>query len=67
LYVAYCNRTGSNNTYNFCGDSCLVSPTGEIISEMGQKEGLLVGDILLAEISKSKTIYDYLKQRRLLY
>jgi 5-aminopentanamidase len=67
LYVAYCNRTGSNNTYHYCGDSCLVNPIGEIVSEMGKEEGLLVGDILLAEISKSKTIYDYLKQRRLLY
>lgn len=67
VYVAYCNRTGSNNAYSFCGESCLVNPLGELISELGQDEDLLVGHITLSEISKSKMLYDYLKQRRVLY
>jgi 5-aminopentanamidase len=67
LYVAYCNRTGANKTYRFCGESCLVNPLGELVCELGIDENLMFGEIRLEEISKSKTIYDYLKQRRLLY
>ncbi|MEW5786037.1 MAG: nitrilase-related carbon-nitrogen hydrolase, partial [Bacillota bacterium] len=38
MYVAYCNRTGDNKVYSFCGESCLVNPVGELICELGQEE-----------------------------
>lgn len=63
-FVAYCNRTGENSSYRFIGESCIVSPTGEIMGELNINEGLLVRELELHDIIKSKKVYNYLKDRK---
>ncbi len=66
-FVAYCNQVGSNNSWDFVGDSCLVNPSGEIICELAGEEGITAGDINLSEIARSQEVYNYLKERRVFF
>ena len=63
-YVIYCNRVGQNKFYTFCGESCLVNPFGEIVAELSHEEGFLTAKAPLVSITQSKTLYDYLDERR---
>ena len=61
MYVAYCNRTGTNELFIYEGESCIVTPQGTVTHQLGnQDEGLLTGTIDLQEVADSKKIYNYL-------
>ncbi len=59
----YVNRTGSEGGFDFVGESCLVSPDGTVVAELGPDEGLLEVEIPAPEPpGDAKT--DYLSQIR---
>ncbi len=48
-FIAGVNRTGKDKTLTYSGDSMLVSPTGEILLHLNEKESLGVCDIDITE------------------
>lgn len=62
LFVVYCNRIGSNEKYQYCGESAVIGPDGKIIAEMEKDaERVLVIDLA---VDKSEAVFDYLSDRR---
>lgn len=62
LFVGYCNRVGSNEKYQYCGESAVIGPDGKIIAEIEKDaERVLVIDLT---VDKSEAVFDYLSDRR---
>lgn len=65
LFVVYCNRIGSNEKYEYHGQSAIVGPDGKILSEIAEDlEEIQMVDISLEDIKKSKEVFNYLADRR---
>ncbi len=63
LPLAYANRVGSESGHSFCGMSCAVSPTGEMLGALdAHTPGSLVVDFTIAAPADAFT--DMLTQRR---
>lgn len=64
-YIAGVNRTGNDITLEYCGDSMVVDPLGNIITRnMYKKEGLAIADISHDQVLSAKTLFDVRKDRR---
>ncbi|RXT07264.1 nitrilase-related carbon-nitrogen hydrolase [Ammoniphilus sp. CFH 90114] len=63
LHVVYCNRLGSNDHYEYHGESLVVHPSGKVLLDGGSdREGLGFTTLVLEEDSVHS--YHYLKERR---
>ena len=62
-YVLRANRVGSSafegRTYDFYGESLLISPSGKIIQSLNDKEGILACEISREEISEAKNLWKF--------
>ena len=52
IYVIGVNRVGKDEKSSFFGHTLIVSPSGEIIDEMGEEEGVLMVDVDLDQVAK---------------
>lgn len=50
-FVAGVNRTGEGNGLTYAGDSALIDPLGETVTEAQESEQLLVGDVDPGKVS----------------
>lgn len=59
VFIAMCNRVGTEGEVTFCGDSIVVDPEGNVLAKAGEAEELLVVDLDLAqtEIARRKRPY----------
>jgi 5-aminopentanamidase len=64
VYVAYCNRCGSSREFEFPGESVLVDPLGRNACEADAAPTLVCGEVDLDVVAQSKTVFDYLTERR---
>lgn len=64
VFVAMCNRVGSEGEATFCGESIVVDPNGKIIAKAGITEELLVVEINLSEAELARRQRPYLSLRR---
>jgi predicted amidohydrolase len=65
LFVAYCNRIGSNEKYQYCGESAVIGPDGKIIAEFEKDaERVLMIDISADNCKKSQSEFYYLADCR---
>jgi len=66
VFAASANFVGSDNVYEFCGRSAIVSPSGEYLS-LGSldKEELLCAEINLADACPADENINYLLHRRM--
>lgn len=65
IFVAYCNRIGSNQKYRYCGQSAVIAPTGRVAGTCeGDLEAIEVVDISLKDIEHAKLDFNYLRERR---
>lgn len=65
FFVAYCNRLGANEDYQYHGQSAVIGPDGKIISEIeADVEAVQIIDISLEDIKKSSSVFNYLADRR---
>ena len=62
-WVIACNQVGQNNEYLLGGHSMVISPTGEIIGELGTTEDVLVVDIDLDLVNSWRDKFPVLKDR----
>lgn len=64
LYVAYCNRVGTEGDLDYVGLSCVAGPAGGAVAAAGREETLLYAEIDPAVIAEAKGRHDYLRDRR---
>jgi predicted amidohydrolase len=62
-YMLRANRIGSYEdkevTWNFYGDSLLVSPNGEILEHLGNKEELLIVDMSHTDVVQARRAWGF--------
>jgi (R)-amidase len=61
-FVVTCNRVGSGHGGDFVGESLLVSPTGRILTHLGDKEEIAQVCIDINEVQESRKTYTYIEQ-----
>lgn len=49
VFVATCNRVGTENGFSFIGLSKIIEPTGKVLAAAGDEEEILIADIDLLE------------------
>lgn len=64
LFVIAANRCGRQGMVRFCGNSMVVNPWGEVISEAGDGEETIAADIDLSLVKKYREDMPALKSRR---
>ena len=64
VFVAYANRVGEEGDLHYVGRSCVVGPDGLLAAAGADEETLLVADLDLAAIDRSRAGHDYLQERR---
>ncbi len=64
FFVVGANRVGSDEEVEFFGDSLIVDPSGEIVSEGGETEGLIVGNVDLSQIRNARSQITCYEDRR---
>jgi len=64
LFVAACNRVGSDGEVTFPGRSRVVDPLGQVLVEGDDQERLLVTQIDLKEVRKARRYLPVYKDRR---
>ena len=64
LFIAMCNRVGLEREMDFCGQSVVVDPDGDVVARADDDEQILYADIDLGSIEKTRQTRPYLKLRR---
>lgn len=65
IFVAYCNRVGLNSRYEYHGQSAVISPNGDVLLDIGNdQEAVKVVEINISDVEKSKSVFNYIKERR---
>ena len=64
LYVVAVNRVGSDRTGNYFGHSMIIDPWGEILSEAGEGEEVIYGEIEINTINKVRKKIPCFQDRR---
>lgn len=64
VFIAQCNRVGLEQDMDFCGESLVVDPNGELVAKADDSEQVLCAELDLDLIAKSRQARPYLKLRR---
>jgi 5-aminopentanamidase len=64
VFVAYCNRVGTEGDLDYVGLSCVAGPAGGPVLSAPREAMLLYADVDPAEIDAAKGRHDYLRDRR---
>ncbi|MBA1231078.1 carbon-nitrogen hydrolase family protein [Pseudomonas viridiflava] len=63
-YVVYANYCGSEGEIRYCGLSSVCAPDGSRPALAAQDEALLIADLDRAQLTQTRTVNDYFKDRR---
>ena len=64
VFIALCNRVGLEQEMEFCGQSLVVDPNGELVAKADDSEQVLYAELDLDLIAESREARPYLKLRR---
>ena len=64
VFVAMCNRVGTEDAMEFSGESLVVHPSGEVLLKADDREQLLTCELDLSEAREWRSRIPYLKTRR---
>ena len=64
IFLAYANRCGSEDPFDYCGLSCVVGPDGSDLARAGRGEELIFADLDPDELVRSRRLNPYLEDRR---
>jgi beta-ureidopropionase len=64
VYVAMCNRVGTEDGVVYCGESIIVDPDGNVLTKADGTEALVVADIDLSRVPLARAKRPYLSLRR---
>ena len=60
LFIAMCNRVGIEGGMDFCGESIIIDPTGNVIKKADDSEQLIFVDSDINQISKIRmNLWDF--------
>lgn len=65
VYVASVNRTGTEGSITFWGDSFVSGPFGKVLARAGSSEEILLCEIEPGTIEKQRRTWPYLRDRRI--
>ncbi len=64
LFVAGCNRAGSDVEATFGGHSAAVDPWGRVLVDGGAEPGLFIARLNLDEVARTRKLFPFLEDRR---
>jgi predicted amidohydrolase len=64
VFISLCNRVGLEQEMEFCGQSLVVDPNGELVAQADDSEQVLYAELDLDLIAESREARPYLKLRR---
>jgi len=64
LFLAYCNRVGSEGRLRFFGRSCLIDPWGRIVAGASEAERLILAEVDYDSIKRRRSDINYILDRR---
>lgn len=64
VFIAMCNRTGLEDQMDFCGESIVIGPSGEVIKKSTDEPDLLIADCDLQLVNQVRARTPYLALRR---
>lgn len=64
VFIAMCNRTGTEDALEFAGQSLVIDPEGEVLYKAGKKEELILCDLDLTLSEKTRNRRPYITLRR---
>lgn len=64
VFLAMCNRVGTEDEMQFAGESIVIHPSGDIVAKADDREQLLMCDINLQEVKEVRRGVNYLSLRR---
>ena len=64
VFIAMCNRVGTEGEMQFAGESLVIHPSGEVLAKADDTEQLLTCEIDLQEVPEVRKNLDYLSLRR---
>ncbi|WP_326959103.1 carbon-nitrogen hydrolase family protein [Amycolatopsis sp. NBC_01286] len=64
LFVAYANRCDTERELTYCGRSCVVAPTGEVLARAGAGPALIHADVTRDALVASRLENTHLADRR---
>jgi len=56
IFVATCNRIGTENGFTFIGRSKIIAPSGKVLAEANDREAVLIADIDLSDARNKRTV-----------
>lgn len=63
-FIAGINRIGIGHNIEYCGDSVIVDPYGNVMNELSSKEGLIIKTIDIEEAEKLRAAFKLKKDRK---
>ncbi|EOD67994.1 carbon-nitrogen hydrolase family protein [Amycolatopsis vancoresmycina] len=64
LFVAYANRCDTEQELTYCGRSCVVAPTGEVLARAGAGPEVITADVTRDALAASRVENTHLADRR---
>ncbi|MDO7868217.1 carbon-nitrogen hydrolase family protein [Nocardioides jiangxiensis] len=64
VHLAYANRSGSEGSLTYCGESCVVGPDGADLARAGSGDELVMAEIDPARLASSRADNTHLGDRR---
>jgi predicted amidohydrolase len=64
VYIAMCNRVGREGKMDFCGESIVVDPNGEVIAKADDTDQILYAEIHFGSIAEARRNRPFLQLRR---
>lgn len=64
VFIAMCNRVGLEGEMDFCGESIVVDPNGDVFVKADDKEQIVYADLNLDDSTKTQENRPYLPLRR---
>ncbi len=63
-YVVACNRVGSGGGLEYCGDSRIVDPLGEVIASAARTEAVVIAEVTPEHVAATRDRFRFLQDRR---
>lgn len=64
IFIAMCNRIGTEGEMNFAGESIVVNPNGDVVVKANDKEQIVYVDIDITEVLRYRDENPYIYLRR---
>jgi len=64
VYVAYANRSGTEAGLTYCGESCVATPSGDLLARAGDGDELIFADIDRERLAELRAENTHLRDRR---